>query len=199
MNGNGMRRVDRQRRQQRKDVVQEVILDPAALALGDVAAIDQNDADVGQDVAQIAPDRLLIVGELRHRLVDQHELLGGRQSVGAALGDPFPDLGLEAGDPDHEELIKVIGGNRQKSHAFQRGMAGIDRLSSSTRRLKCSQRKLAIDEAFGAGSDRGPTSISPLFQYLQQLVRIPSKFDPSRSGAARHFPNKAAAKHVLAR
>ena len=124
----GMRRIDRQRRQQREDVVEEMILDPGSLGLGDIAAIDENDADLGQDAAQIAPDRLLVVGELRDRLVDEDKLLGGRQPVGAALGDAFAHLGLDAGDADHEELIKVIGGNRQKSHPLQRGMAGIDRL-----------------------------------------------------------------------
>ena len=58
-----MRRIDRQRRQQRENIVEEVILDPGPLGLGDVAAIDQNDADLGQDAAQVAPDRLLVDGE----------------------------------------------------------------------------------------------------------------------------------------
>ena len=60
----GMRRIDRQRRQQRENIVEEMILDPGSLGLGDIAAIDQNDADLGQDAAQIAPDRLLVGGEL---------------------------------------------------------------------------------------------------------------------------------------
>jgi hypothetical protein len=58
-----MRRIDRQRRQQRKDVVEEVILDPGSLGLGDIAAVDENEADLGQDGTQIAPDRLLVAGE----------------------------------------------------------------------------------------------------------------------------------------
>ena len=124
----GMRRIDRQRRQQREDVVEEVILDPAPLRLGDVVAVDQHDARLGENGAQIAPDRLLVGGEFRNRLVDEDELLGRRQAVGAALGDAFADLRLDAGDADHEELIKVIGGNRQEPHPLQRGMAGIDRL-----------------------------------------------------------------------
>jgi hypothetical protein len=47
-----------------KNIVEEVILNPASLGLGDIAAIDQNNADLGQDAAQIAPDRLLVGGEL---------------------------------------------------------------------------------------------------------------------------------------
>ena len=59
-----MRRIDRERGQQRENIVQEMIFDPSALGLADVAAIDQNDADLGQDGAQIAPDGLLINGKL---------------------------------------------------------------------------------------------------------------------------------------
>jgi hypothetical protein len=44
--------------------VEEVILNPASLGLDDIAAINQNDADLTQDAAQIAPDRLLVAGEL---------------------------------------------------------------------------------------------------------------------------------------
>ena len=149
----GMRRIDRQRRQQRKDVVEEMILDPASLGLGDVAAIDENDADFGQYAAQIAPDRLLVLGERRDRLVDEDKLLGGRQPVGAALGDAFPHLGLDTGDAHHEEFIKVIGGNRQKSHPFQRGVAGIDQFLQHPA-IEMQPGKLAVDETLGAMGDR---------------------------------------------
>ena len=102
-----------------------MILDPGPLGLGDVVAVDQHDAGFEQDGAQVAPDRLLVGGELGNRLVDEDELLGRRQPIRAAFGDAFADLRLDAGDADHEELIKVIGGNRQKPHPFQRGMAGL--------------------------------------------------------------------------
>ena len=151
MNGKGMRRVDRERRQQRENIVEEMILDPASLGLGDVAAIDQNDADLGQDAAQIAPDRLLVGGQLRDRLVDEDKLFGRGQTVRTALGNALPHLGLDAGDADHEELIKVIGGNRQKPHPLQRGMAGIDRFLQHPA-IEMQPGKLAIDEAFGAGA-----------------------------------------------
>ena len=151
----GVRRIDRKRREQREDVVEEVILDPAPLALGDVASVDQDDADVGKRVAQVAPDRLLVIGELRHPLVDQHELLGRRQPVGAAFGDAFLDLRPDAGDADHEELIKVIGGNRQEPDPFQHRVAGIDRLFEHPA-VEMQPGEFAIDEALGAcGNRRG--------------------------------------------
>ena len=149
----GMRRIDRERRQQRKNVVEEVILDPGPLGLGDVAAVDQNDADVGEDSAQIAPDRLLVDGELRNRFVDHDQLFRGRQPVGAALGNALANLGLDAGDPDHEELVKVIGGNRQEPDPLQCGMAGIDRFLEHPA-VEMQPGQLAIDEAFGAVGHR---------------------------------------------
>ena len=120
----GVGRIDRQRRQQREHVVEEIVLDPGPLRLGDLLAVDQHDADVGERAAQVGPDRLLVGGELRDGAVDQHELLGRRQAVGAALGDALADLRLDAGDADHEELVEVIRRNRQESHPLQHGVAG---------------------------------------------------------------------------
>ena len=57
-----MRRIDRQRRQQRKDVVKEVILDPGALGFRHVPAFDQHDTGVGREScagrARSSADRL---------------------------------------------------------------------------------------------------------------------------------------------
>ncbi|MGY4370128.1 hypothetical protein ACVW1A_006193 [Bradyrhizobium sp. LB1.3] len=104
----GVGRVDRERCQQRKHVAEEVVLDPGSLRLGDLLALDQNDALVGQRAAQVAPDRLLVGGQLRDGPVDKRELLGRRQAVGAAFGNALAHLGLDAGDADHEELVEII-------------------------------------------------------------------------------------------
>jgi hypothetical protein len=45
--GKGVGGVDRQRRQQRENIVEEMVLDPGALGLGDIPAIDENDPDLG--------------------------------------------------------------------------------------------------------------------------------------------------------
>ena len=44
---------------------------------GDVAAVNEDNANVGEDGTQVAPDRLLVAGEPGNRLVDEDELLGG--------------------------------------------------------------------------------------------------------------------------
>ena len=151
--GEGVRRIDRQRRQQREDVAEEVILEPAALRLAEVVAVDEHDASLRQAGAQIAPDRLLVGCERRNRLVDEQELLGRRHAVRATLGDAFADLCLDTGHADHEELIKVIGGNRQEPHPFQQGMAGIDQfLEHPTVEMQPGQ--LPIDEPLRTRGNR---------------------------------------------
>ena len=165
----GMRRVDRKRRQQRKDVVEEVILDPRPLGLGDVAAIDQHDTDVGQNAAQVAPDRLLIACELRDRFIDEDELFGWAAAIRTALGDPFAHLRLDAGHPNHKKFIKVIGRNRQKPHPLEHGMPGIDRFLEHPA-IEMQPGQLAVDEPFGARGDRrGNFGIGFFFFYFNSL------------------------------
>src|SRR3954471_21402426 len=149
-----MRRIDRQRRQQREDVVQEMILDPCPVGLWYVAAIDQDDSDFAQDAAQVAPDRLLIGGEFRDRLVDENELLRRGQAIRAALGDALAHLRLDAGHADHEELIKVIGRNRQETHPLQRRVARIDGFLKHPA-IEVQPGQFAVDETFWTCSDRG--------------------------------------------
>ncbi len=60
----GVRGIDRKRGEQREDVVEKVVPDPVPFGLGDVAPVDQNDADIGEHAAQVAPDRLLVAGKL---------------------------------------------------------------------------------------------------------------------------------------
>ncbi|MGY4505629.1 hypothetical protein ACVWYH_009586 [Bradyrhizobium sp. GM24.11] len=101
-------RINRQWRQQWEHVVEEIILEPGPLRLGDLLAIDQHDADVGERAAQIGPDRLLVGGEPGDGAIDQRELLGRRQAIGGTFSDALAHLCLDAGDADHEELVEVI-------------------------------------------------------------------------------------------
>jgi hypothetical protein len=149
----GVCRIDRKRRQQREDAVEKMILEPGPLRLGEVVAVDQLDAGLGQDGTQIAPDGLLVGGQFGHALVDQDELLGRSQAVGAAFGDAFADLCLDTGDADHEELIKVIGGNRQEPHPLQHRMAGIHRFLEHPA-VEMQPGKLTVNESLRARRDR---------------------------------------------
>ena len=109
-----MRRIDRKRRQQRKDVGEKIVLEPGLLGLGDIDAIDQHDAGLGQRRAQLEPLRLLILDQEQHGFANAGELLGGGQALGALLDDAGAQRGAEAGDAHHEELVEVGGGDREE-------------------------------------------------------------------------------------
>ena len=65
-----MRRVDRERRQQRKDVGEEILFQPRLLVFGQIVAVDQNDAGRREQRPQFKPAPLLIDGELRDGFAD---------------------------------------------------------------------------------------------------------------------------------
>ena len=71
-----MRRIDRQRRQHREDVLQEVVLEPGAVAFFRLSASTSTMFAAFSSLAQFAPARLLVAREARHRLADARELLG---------------------------------------------------------------------------------------------------------------------------
>ena len=120
-----MRRIDRERRQQRKNVGKEIILEPCLFRLGDLGTVDQHDAGFGERLADLAPLRLLIRHQDRHRFGDAGQLLGGRQSFRAAGGDAFAQLRAETGDAHHEELVEIVGGDRQKFQPLQQRVSAI--------------------------------------------------------------------------
>ena len=83
------------------------------------AAFDQRHAGGGQRRPQFQPALLLIAGELRHRLADAGELLGGGEPVRALGRDALAHLALEAGHAHHEEFVEVVGRDRQEAHPLQ--------------------------------------------------------------------------------
>ena len=55
-----MRGIDRQRRQQGKDLAQKMVLQPGLFLFRDIRTVDQHDAMLGKQPAQLAPALLLI-------------------------------------------------------------------------------------------------------------------------------------------
>src|SRR6185295_5149638 len=107
--GERMRRVDRERGKDREDVMEEMVLQPGLLGLGDIAAVNQDDVLLAQVLAQRTPARLLIGRKASHRLADANKLLRGGEPIRALLNDPFAYLILQARDADHEKFIEVVG------------------------------------------------------------------------------------------
>ncbi len=65
-----MRRIDRERRQQRKDMGEEILFQPRLLVFGQIIAVNQNDAGSREQWPQFKPAPLLIDGELRDGFAD---------------------------------------------------------------------------------------------------------------------------------
>ena len=117
-----MRRVDGERRQQRKDLPEKIILEPGLLLLGHLRPFDQHDSLLGQHLPKLAPAFLLVAGERAHRLGDAGELFRRGEPVRALDRNAGAQLRFEAGHAHHEELVEIVGGNRQKPDALKQGL-----------------------------------------------------------------------------
>ena len=86
----------------------------------------------GGQLAGLAPDLL------------QH--LARHQPGGGAYGDPGRDPALEAGDPDHEELVEVAGEDRQEPRPLeQRQVVVLGQLEHPL--VEAQPGQLAVEEA----------------------------------------------------
>ena len=104
-----MRRVDRERGQHGKDLKQEIILQPIAIALGELRDIDDDDRRLGEFAAQFAPALLLRGDQLGDPRADPLELFGRREAVVGLLGHRRQHLADQTGDAHHEEFVEIVG------------------------------------------------------------------------------------------
>ena len=144
-----VRRVDRQRRQDREDLVDEELSSQVALAVGELGAGEHGDAGLAQLALQRAPDALLVGHQVERALADRGELLGRRQAVVAQQGRPVGQHVDQAGHADHVELVEVAGRDRQEAHPLQQRMARVARLLQHAR-VEREPGQFAVDEASGA-------------------------------------------------
>ena len=122
----GVALVDRQRREGRPHLGHEVGAGRGGLLRRELLRRHQPQAGLGQARHQrLAPEPVLPlhqgVGPLRDGL--QH--LGRLQAVHRALGDLVGHLGLQAGHPDHEELVEVGGDDAEELEPLQHRQAGL--------------------------------------------------------------------------
>ncbi len=144
-----MRRIDRERGQQRKNVGEEIVFEPGLLRLGDVRTVDQHDAGIGERRPQFAPLRLLIFDQDRDGLGNADELLGGRQPFRAFGVDAFAQLRAKAGHAHHEEFVEVIGGDRQEFQPLEQRIVRVGRFLQHAA-VEIQPRQLAVDETIRA-------------------------------------------------
>ena len=148
-----MGRIDGEGRQDRKDLAQEMLLQPVALPAGQIRDVEDDDAGGRQLLAQRAPPLLLRGHQRRDPLADALELLPRGEAVLGVLDDVGQHLAHEARHAHHEELVEVVGRDRQEPEALEQRMAPVRGLLQHAP-VEFEPRQLAIDEAFGRSRQR---------------------------------------------
>ncbi len=120
MYGNGMPRIDRQRREHGEDPL--VVERGHRLAVVRVELGPRHDADSGRRQRRdelVDEDRFLTLDQPIDAFADLDELLGRRPSVGCRVVDAGRDLVLQGGDTDLEELVEVDRADRAELGPFE--------------------------------------------------------------------------------
>ncbi len=123
--GERMRRIDRLGREDGQHMLEEMLLQPFALASGDLPAVDDGDSSDGQLGPDVAPGFLLRLLEFNQRVADGRKLLRGAQSVDRSLLHLAPHLPGETGNPHHQEFVEIAARNRQEPQLLQQRIVRI--------------------------------------------------------------------------
>ena len=121
--------VDRDRREDREDLVVEALVEGGELVGRELVGLDEHRRRRAASAGMSSAFQQLVlrVDELVGARADRGELLVRRQPVGRQLVDLARELLLEAGDAHHEELVEVRGDDREE----------LEPLESGTRRVVC--------------------------------------------------------------
>ncbi len=115
-----MRRVHRQRRQHREDLLPEERVQAGLLLLRQLRPADQLDALRRQIEQHLLLERSGVPGhQLARATPDLVQHLTRLQPGGGTLRHPRGDPALQTGDPDHEELVQVAREDRQELGPLQ--------------------------------------------------------------------------------
>jgi len=120
-----VRRIERERRQNRKNLFAELRVEPGAIRIRQFLRFQNRNPGIAQFDTQGRPHFLLVADQIRRQLVDPDDLLGRRQAVFAGRSDFRRDHAFQAGDPHHVEFIEVRRRNRHKPKPLQQGMARV--------------------------------------------------------------------------
>ncbi len=191
--GKGMRRIDGQRSQHGENAREKMILQPLAIRLGEIAGLDDDDADFLDVPPQLAPSAHLLIGQLDDALLDADELLPRAEPVlrkGVELRARLP---AQTGDAHHEEFVEIIRRDRQKAQLLQQRMIAVRGLLEHAP-IELEPGQFAVHEALGRGHQLFGTQqdIAGRFDHDGRFVWIvffprhansPSNFTHSATGA----------------
>ena len=103
-----MSRVERQRRQDRKDLGHEPVFEPLAITRLQIAWVDDADPRFVELPAQSEPGDLLVGHQLAGPPPDRVELLRRGEPVLAQRLDSREILAFQSGHPHHIKFIEIV-------------------------------------------------------------------------------------------
>ncbi len=144
--GEGMRRVHRQRGEHGEDALHEVGVEEMCVVRRKLGGGAHDHAGTGELGAHMREGGLLGGDKLARAGVDLLELLGRAGAVGGALQYAGAGLADEAGDADGVEFIEVGGADGDEAQPLKQRVAGILGLGDHAE-IEVQPGKLAVDEA----------------------------------------------------
>ena len=114
-----MRWINGKRRENRKNMCQEMLTQPFRFRLVEIRRIEEGNPNSLQLLAQFTPPPLLFRRQKADALAELGELFGRRKPVLGRRRYSGAQLPAQTGDPHHEEFVEIVGGNRQKSQLLE--------------------------------------------------------------------------------
>ena len=141
----GMRRIDRERRQHRKHVAHEIGFEPAPVLSGEGAAVHEVDARPAQLRLQAPPAGLLAGHQGAGAAVYGFQLLRRGQPVSARRAHAGSLLAFQTGHADHVELVEILRRDGQEAQPLQKRVDRVRRFFQHAL-VEGQPGHLAIDE-----------------------------------------------------
>ena len=127
--GKRMRRIDRQRRQHRENLLAELLVEPVAVGVGRSRRL-RSPRCRPRAIRARSSAQIRCWSAISSRAISSTwaSCCGGRQAVGAERGDAGIDHALQAGHAHHVEFVEVGSRNRKKPQPLEQRMAAVLRL-----------------------------------------------------------------------
>ena len=142
-----VRRVDGERREHREDLLQEVVLEPGRLRLGEVRRVDEDDALLQE--ARPSARASDAAGRRRASTLPRRSARAAPGASGrpaTASSTPERTWPAQAGDAHHEELVEIVGRDREEAELLEERMVSVRRLLEHAA-VELEPGQLAVDEA----------------------------------------------------
>jgi hypothetical protein len=121
-----VRRIDRERRQDGEDPLDEGLGRPVAVVVGEVCRVDELDPDLVERRAEFVAEEVIdAVGASDHAAADHGELLVRAHPVGCRRREPGFALLEQPRDADLEELVEALRADREVLRARKDRPGGV--------------------------------------------------------------------------